>query len=559
MNRFTCKMILSIKIIAVVAGSLLLLQCNPGISGGGSEAGNAKIAGVIVDKDGAPAPNTIVTLLSSDYNPVTDTPIADSCIDTTDAKGCYHFTVAENHTYSIQAVQQQSHLRALITGISVGTEDSSIDICKLSLPGTVRILLSKGNSNTGYIYIPGTNLFSKVKSVNGYTLLDSVPSGVLPEISYASIDSSPPVVLSYNVAVIPGDTTTVLWQNWQYSHELILNTSASGADIVDDLNNFPVLIRLSAANFDFNKCMPNGEDLRFVSSTGKTLFHEIEQWDRNGNQAVIWVKVDTILGNNAEQTITMIWGNPSATAQVNEKTVFDTTHGFEGVWHLGEAASVPFLDATGNRYNGLSPDTARPQQQKGIIGSCQVFDGSADYITMPNTAGGKLNFPADGYFTISAWVSLDTIDNVPQLIVAKGYSQYFLRCTYFPADAPVWEFSEFVGTNSWNACTTTAYARQWSLITGVRAGERHLLYINGALVDSTPNSYISSTLSRVTSNDITIGRFIELVTLPNNTSGYCFFRGAIDEVRIDRGARSSAWVKLCYMNQRSDDRLIRFK
>lgn len=561
MNKHSyCKIPMTFKIIAAVAGIFFLLKCSPDISGGGSEAGNSKIAGVIVDKDGIPAANTIVTLLPSDYNPVTDTPIADSCIDTTDTNGIYHFTVAENHTYSIQAVQQQSLLRALIAGIPVGTKDSSIQACMLSLPGTVRILLSKEVDNTpGYVYIPGTTFYVKVKTVNGYTLLDSVPSGMLPVISYASTNNRPPVVLRHNIAVAPGDTTTVLWQNWEYSHELILNTSASGADIKENINNFPVLVRLSAANFDFSKCMPNGEDLRFVSSSGKTLFHEIEQWDRENNRAAIWVKVDTILGNNAKQSITMICGNPSATAPVNGKAVFDTIDGFEGVWHLGEAEIEPVLDATDNHYDGISPDTARPQQEKGIIGNCQVFDGKTDFITIPNTANSKLNFPGDGYYTVSAWVSLDTIDYIPQVIVAKGYSQYFLRCTYFPADAPIWEFSEFATANSWQVCTTTAYARQWSLITGVRAGDRHLLYINGALVDSTPNIYSTSTVSRNTLNDITIGRFMELITLSNNTNGYCFFRGAIDEVRIDRGARSDAWVKLCYMNQRSDDRLVIFK
>jgi len=548
-------------IMIVAAGIFSLLKCsNPGISNGGSEAGNAKIAGMIIDRDGLPAANTIVILLKSDYNPVTSEPISDSCIDTTDINGVYHFTVAENNTYSIEAVQQQSGHRALISGISVGTEDSSIEACVLSLPGAVRILApDQDHETSGYIYIPGTTFFTKIKAENGYTLLDSIPSGVIPSIWYASNDSNPPVVVSHNIKVNSGDTTTVLWSNWRYSQEIILNTSPDGAGITEDLNNFPVLIRLSAFTFDFDDCMPNGEDLRFISSAGKLLSHEIELWDHENKYAAIWVMVDTILGNNAKQSITMIWGNPSAKAQVNGKSVFDTTDGFEGVWHLGEAAAEPFLDATDNHYNGISPDTSRPQQQNGIIGKSQKFDGNNDFIIMPNTADGKLNFPVDGYFTISAWVYFDTLDYTTQVIVAKGYCQYFLRFTYFPADSPLWEFSEFISPSSWQACTTMAYSRQWSLITGVRAGNRHLLYVNGALVDSTPNSYNSSTLSRDTSRDITIGRFMELITLPNNTSEYCFFRGAIDEVRIEHGARSNDWIKLCFMNQRSDDRLVVFK
>lgn len=557
-KRIYCKM--PLRIIAA-AGIFFLLKCsNPGISAGGSEAGNAKIAGMIIDKNGLPAANTIVILLPSDYNPINGEPIADSCIDTTDSNGVYHFTVAENHTYSIEAVQQQSGLRALITGIPVGSEDSSIETCMLSLPGAVRILVPNENPKIpGYIYIPGTTYFVRVKAENGYTLLDSIPSGVIPSIWYVSIDSSPPVVISQNIEVSSGDTTTVLWSDWKYSKEIILNTSPTGAGITEDLNNFPVLIRLSASTFDFSECMSKGEDLRFISSGGKQLSHEIELWDSENELASIWVSVDTILGNNANQSITMIWGNPSATPLINEKSVFDTADGFEGVWHLGEAATEPFLDATDNRYDGISSDTSRPQLQKGVIGNCQKFDGNNDFIIMPNTASSKLNFPPDGYFTVSAWVYFDTLDYTTQVIVAKGYCQYFLRFTYFPADSPLWEFSEFISPNSWQACTTMAYSRQWALITGVRAGDRHYLYVNGVPVDSTPNSYNSSTLSRETSQDITIGRFMELITLPSNTSEYCFFRGAIDEVRIEHGERSKDWIKLCYMNQRSDDRLVVFK
>jgi hypothetical protein len=41
--------------------------------------------------------------------------------------------------------------------------------------------------------------------------------------------------------------------------------------------------------------------------------------------------------------------------------------------------------------------------------------------------------------------------------------------------------------------------------------------------------------------------------------GRCFFRGSIDEVRISSKARSNDWIRLCYMNQKAEDRLIQFK
>lgn len=552
------QLISAIKIISAVA-VIFLICCSPN-TGGGSEAGNAKIVGRVNDNEGKPAANTVVTLLPSDYNPVIDAPIADTFIDTTDTDGCYRFTVAENRSFSIEVVQQKSRLRALITGVALGSKDDTIPGCVLSLPGAIRMISPDGSKiDSGYVFISGTTFFARVKTANGYVIIDSVPSGVCPGISFLSANTSTSFVVRENVVVTPGDTTIVPWNNWQHSQEIVLNTSASGAEIKENIFNFPVLIRLPGGTFKFNQSQSNGADLRFTSKDGKMLPCEIEQWDSAGDHADIWVKVDTIRSDNASQSIIMYWGNPSAVAPTNHRMVFDTSDGFEGVWHMDERPGDRVIDATINHYNGTSPDTASPEHGNGIIGSSRIFDGTKDFITMPNTADSRLNFKNDGYFTVSAWVSLDSLDNMPHLIVAKGYTQYFLRCTYFPSNTPLWEFSEFTGVNSWETCTSAAYAHQWALITGVHAGNRHLLYCNGILVDSIPDIYQSPTLSQSMSNDISIGRFMDLVTLPNDTSGYCFFKGAIDEVRIDRNSRSNGWIKLCYMNQRSDDRLLEFK
>ena len=38
-----------------------------------------------------------------------------------------------------------------------------------------------------------------------------------------------------------------------------------------------------------------------------------------------------------------------------------------------------------------------------------------------------------------------------------------------------------------------------------------------------------------------------------------YWNGKIDEVRVEKVARSADWIKLCFMNQREDDKLVRFK
>jgi hypothetical protein len=143
--------------------------------------------------------------------------------------------------------------------------------------------------------------------------------------------------------------------------------------------------------------------------------------------------------------------------------------------------------------------------------------------------------------------------------VAKGYAQYFLRVTYFPVDAPLWEFVEFSENGTRQACTTTATGGDWIFLTGVRQEKQQLLYCNGVPVDSLPNYYTAEGKSRDTSFDVSIGKFLKIVNLLNDTEGYCFSKGATDEVRIYTAALSPEQVRLCYMNQRADDRLTVFK
>jgi hypothetical protein len=319
--------------------------------------------------------------------------------------------------------------------------------------------------------------------------------------------------------------------------------------------SFPVLVRLTAENFDFTQAQSSGGDIRFTTSRGTPLFHEIEQWDLVNRRAAIWVKVDTVYGNNNLQSIMMYWGNPGATDVSNSTSVFDTTAGYQGVWHFGDDAGSTVRDATVNGFTGTSPDTARPLVAEGIAGMGRLFDGAKNYITMPNTAGSKLNFPENGNFTISAWANIDNFDGVPHVVVAKGYDQYFMRSTG-ASSSPLWNFAQLGANNNWQACTTSATNKNWTFVTGVRQGNRQLLYYNGALVDSTPNSFASASFSRNTSSDISIGGYLKIV---NSTDGYCFFKGSIDEIRMISTAQSSDWVLLCYMNQRALDRLVVFK
>jgi Concanavalin A-like lectin/glucanases superfamily len=94
----------------------------------------------------------------------------------------------------------------------------------------------------------------------------------------------------------------------------------------------------------------------------------------------------------------------------------------------------------------------------------------------------------------------------------------------------------------------TATARKWSFVVGVRSGMSQSLYFDGVLADTSIQAIFPGT-TRYTGFDIMIGKKV-------NSPDY-FFSGMIDEVRISSVALTPDWIKLCYMNQKDNDALVR--
>jgi hypothetical protein len=550
--------IMAFMVIAALCS--LFVSCSQTQIAGGTdtETGGTKVTGSIRKSDGTPAPATIVTLIPAGYNPATDTLQPHLLTDTTNSDGLYQVRTPTKGRYNIQAIDLVSRSRLLLYGIDC--EDSAVNapIGTLSLPGSIGVFLPDSiDAVSGYCYIPGTSLFVTLETKTNFVFIDSVPVGIIPSILYGSLNSSTATIIRYNIVVDAGDTATVYNPAWKYSRKIVLNTSASGAGVSVDIANYPVLIRLTANNFDFSQVQSGGADIRFTKQDNSFLFYEIERWDAGAQKAEIWVKVDTVRGDNSNQFVSLYWGNASAATQSNAAAVFDTASCYQGVWHLGDAAGDPIHDATANHYNGGSPDTARPSIADGVIGTCRRFNGVADCIKMPNTAEGKLNFPEEGFYTVSAWVFVDTFGAKPQLIISKGYEQYYLWASSYPNGLPHWGFYEFNETTNWESSSSPATDGRWALLAGVRQGKNQFLYCNGVLVDSVKAASTWG-ISRDSLNDLSIGGFLEGIYDPAY-EGYCFLKGSIDEVRIIGAAQSPDWLLLCFMNQRPDDKLVNFK
>ena len=542
---------------------MLMFFCSQQVSvnsqgGGGSEV---EVVGQVVFPGNVPAPYTQVKLIPVNHNPAVKGDVADSLIDTSDANGQYTFKNIQPGIYNVQAVQLENRTRMLVFGVEVTGETTFVSIDSLQKPGSIK-LIPGIETEEGYVTIPGTDIAKQFDVKESEILIDSVPAGKIPEIRYVTGRDSA-VITKQNVLVKSSDTTIITNFTWDNKRSIYLNTTVSGAGVDSDVYDFPVLVRLTESNFDFSQAAENGKDIRFTSRNGTPLLHEIEKWDGASRHAAIWVRIDTVYGNDSTQSILMYWGNPDAQDYSNSKLVFDTASGFQGVWHLGDGPNDLIRDATYNGYEGSSPDTSTPSISEGAIGYCRTFNGTSDFITMNNTSESKINFPQDGYYSVSAWVSLDAIDIKSRCIVSKGYEQYYLRSSSFSVDimttSPLWEFVEFDGEEKvWEVTNSPVTEKQWVHLVGVRKGTQQYLYCNGALVDSTIDKWPNEIADRKSSNDLSIGRFAEVIQIPFD-QGFGYFKGSIDEVRIISTAVSPQWIRLCYMNQKSEDKLVVFK
>ena len=511
------------------------------LSGGGSDT---EVSGKIFAADGTAEVGIVVALIAESYDPAFDGKLPSKMFDTTDTSGAYHFDSLDPGIYNMQAANPIDGTKLLLNFITVDSGKTRI-IPDDTLKKTATLIISLPDSlmkYSGYLFVPGTFLWKSVQVNAGSVQFDSVPQGTLSSIVFQKTPTDSAIVLFHNVIIASSDTITLSpWAAWLHSAKIVLNTAASGANITQPVFDFPVLVRLDVSNFIFSQAKQKGEDVRFLRSDNSSIPIQIEQWDSTNASASIWVKLDTILGNTNSQYCTMLWGNPLAKTNSNPTAVFDTSNGFQGVWHLGESGGTTQKDATANHFDGTPVEMSGSNDVTGLIGRAQDFDGSSQCVSVLNARNTRLDVQTDSFYTVSAWVYARTLNKGLHVFLSKGSAQYGLMIN----KQDQWEF--YGGLTGYGVDTTTtaqAAANVWTLVTGVRKGLKQFLYINGVLADSTVSAAATSASLSNNFYDLVIGR--------QSDDQSQWFDGIIDEARVEGKARSAEWTRLCYQNQRSD-------
>jgi hypothetical protein len=545
----------------VAALALCICACTgfTPLAGGGTDIDNAKISGRILTEQGIPASNIQVTLLPALFDPIKDSATAGRFRDTSDELGYFNFTNVPSGPYNIESLHLVQKIRGLVFGITANRDSQVVASDTLRRFGAIAIQLAEDSDPaTCYVYLPGTSFHGSTQ--NGFALIDSVPEGFIPAVYYGEkTDQATSRVIKTNIVVKNGDTLDIAdYSTWKYSKKVYFNTTASGAQVVETVTDVPVLIRLNAANFPFSQAQAFGSDLRFKTRDDAPLPYEIERWDPaagGSGQAEIWIKIDSVYGNDSTQYITMYWGNAKASSLSAGTRVFDTADGYTAVWHMAQQGNSSARDATLNNLTGTPSGMSGNSRVAGAIGSAQRFNGTSSFFTVSGGNSGKLNFPADSRYTLSAWVKTDTLRGPPydynkttQTILSKGVLHYNLDLNYLNR----WHLSVFVDRVGLEQVETPLAPDPniWQHIVGIRNSDEMYLFIDGEQVQAS-KFCDSSAINRDTTFSFQIGKIANLDAR--------YFQGIIDEVRVTHLVHRPAWIKLCYMNQRPDDQLVKMK
>ncbi|MBD3420658.1 MAG: DUF2341 domain-containing protein [Chitinivibrionales bacterium] len=328
--------------------------------------------------------------------------------------------------------------------------------------------------------------------------------------------------------------------------KIAFNTTPAGADLSEDIHDFPVYILLRESNFNFPGCC-TAPRLVFQKGNGDKLPFQIEYWDNSNMAAALWVKMDTLQANQDTQYIRLVY-DTSANALQQDYTghaVFDTANAFEGVWHLSDevtsgSATDTIFDATANANHGF--DTCDATSQWGRTGRGLQFDGVDDVIAVPGTP----SLQVQG-FTISFWgntaesstsqsfvsMPLSGIDNSYQFWMNDDSKTIF------------WSTSTILGDRAINSGQNIAQD-EWYHFAAINTGYEIDFFINGVPVNDVNFS-----------GDVTYNGLQDLLFGADLDYGVLgvFAQVLLDEIRIESIDRSPTWIKACYENQKEHQTL----
>lgn len=524
------KRIHSLLLLALLAGcgedtGLSTIASSGG--GNGSETTNG-FAILVVSSNWAPVSNVSLRIRPSDsvagtWGDSLRTGLRTRLDTTSDSVGPLHIEGLAKGNY---AVEIRSGDQRSLTHQGAQSASASSDTVKLQQASTPQF--QSANLSGCKLLLYGFDATATANSV-GFVQWDTLPVGIY---SFRAVKSGKTVgegvfkaesgTSAHLISYIPTSDSFV----YRHALALTLDAAASGANVGADLLGMPIPLPLSDKNIDFSTATSNG--LYFLSASGTSLTYNVESWNSAESQANLWLRVDTLKAGTA-QTLQMYWGGQKSGTQ---GTVFDSSNGWWGVWHLRQSlkdASSYKTDAQGT--------------PAGIVG--WHTDGTDSLVLR------SLPPSTDSGFTLSLWILPDT-NQRPSAPIIRQISSSSKTQPFSIRMGPysTWIEAHYPDSDS-NQVTrfpTVASPGEWLhiAVTYDGAKEELRLYLNGQQWGDVASVHAQGLKM---DGHLLVGG-LDSATSSGLISDRLGFKGLVKEVRISRTVRSAAWISAEYIFQR---------
>jgi hypothetical protein len=343
---------------------------------------------------------------------------------------------------------------------------------------------------------------------------------------------------------------------WKYSKTITLDTTQAGANVTEDVENYPLAVLLDQSRFDFDQAQPGGADIRFFDAVGKPLPHAIELWDKQAGKAAIWVLLDRVKGGSQDQSIVMRWGHSGAPDASNSKAVFSKENGFYGVWHLDEDGNNNpdgYRDASAHEAHGTGVGMVPGSRVDARVGKGVHLDNpkGQDTPRWIRVSGEKTTkFNPGPPITVSIWaLGYSYPIRSYETMIAKGDTSWTLQRVQYSSGQG---YQTCVRVPSYHLCAYNFSGqglvfKQWLHFMVVLQEPSMKIYINGQL-----NAEQNAGPWNKGTHDLGIGNQTQAL------NGRRQWDGILDEARVMHAARGPAWAKLDYESQRESPTLLKF-
>ena len=315
-----------------------------------------------------------------------------------------------------------------------------------------------------------------------------------------------------------------------------------------DLTDFPVLVKLTSSNFNFNYLEDStGARIRFTASidafgngTGTLLKYERERFDATNQVAEIWVKVPSV-SSTSNTTFYMFYGNSTAIGDGQDAAnVWDSS--FQAVWHLKEqpsGAADEIKESTSNVRHGTTVGgMTSANQVAGQINGSLNFDNLNDRIDTKDFMSGLSAMTAEAWVYKADDTGDDRIVAKTNTVTSTSTEYIFslgvtlltprVRLATGGAGGFGYDGEQAISLNTW---THVAFTYDGSYIRIYKNAQNIGTYSKSGAVNSLAQIVV------IANND----------NIPNDR----YWNGKLDEIRLSNIARSTGWLLTEYNNQSS--------